>query len=171
MKKFRILDKYDRFVITRSDFMYKLPFPKMNLLDSKYIWIPDGEDYYGICDRTVVLSRQHVEPYVNILESFYKKSNKYYKNIESKKNWNMEQILKMHLEENNVFSLVQRYPYISYCIRSINGTTRWVTGQFSEKLGYYIKYPTEEQRATQHENDFTNACVSIDEFYAKAIKL
>jgi hypothetical protein len=171
MKKFRILEKYDRFIISRSDYLYKLPFPKMKHLDPKYIWIPDGEDYYGICDRTVVLSRQNFEPYVNILESFYKKSNKYYKNIESKKNWNMEQILKMHLEENDVFSLVQRYPYISYCIRNINGATRWEAGKFSEKLGYFIKYPKEEQRASHHETEFLKSCVSIDEFYAEAIKI
>jgi len=170
MKKFRLLEKYDRFVISRSDFLYALPFPKMELLDDKYIWIPNGEDYDGICDRTVVLGRQNFESYTNILESFLKKSNKYFKNIESGgKDWNMERILKMHLQENNVWDQVRRYPYISYCVRNIDGPTRWEPGQFSIEHQYFIKYPREEKQASRLKEEFVQASIHIDDFFVKAI--
>ena len=103
MRESGLLSKYERFVILRSDYIYNLPFPKMEVLNEQYIWIPDSEDYNGICDRSVVLSANHFEHYVNILESFYTKSNRYYEIIKSQFEWNMEKILKMHLDENNLF--------------------------------------------------------------------
>ena len=38
-----IVSEYDRFVITRSDFIYQLPHPKMDILDPNLIWIPNSE--------------------------------------------------------------------------------------------------------------------------------
>ena len=35
-----LITQYDRFVITRSDFIYQLPHPKVEFMDKKNIWIP-----------------------------------------------------------------------------------------------------------------------------------
>jgi len=160
--KHNLLDIYDRFIITRSDFIYQLPMPKLSILNEKNIWIPNSEDWGGICDRLVILSKSNIINYINILENFYIKSNKYYLNIKNGHNWNMEQILKMHLEENNIFYLVKRFPYISYTIRTIDGNTRWSTGIYSEKLGYYIKYPSEYDISLQYKNKLNEY---INKFY------
>jgi len=164
-----LINKYDRFIITRSDYIYKLPFPKMNILDDKYIWIPDGEDYGGYCDRLAVLSKYNIEKYINILECFYKKSNKYYLRIEERSDWNMEQILKMHLEENNLIHLIKRIPYISYCVRNTNGSTRWSTGYYSSNLGYFIKYMDEYNKSIENEESFKKSKLNINSFYNEII--
>ena len=171
MRESGLLSKYERFVILRSDYIYNLPFPKMEVLNEQYIWIPDSEDYSGICDRSVVLSATHFEHYINILESFYIKSNRYYEIIESQFDWNMEKILKMHLDENHLFGYVRRFPYIGYSVRNVNGTTRWSGGEFSETHGYYIKYPTEYDKSMHYKQLFENSnCASIDEFYCSIVQ-
>jgi hypothetical protein len=164
-----LLDKYDRFIIVRSDYIYQLPFPKIDLLNERYIWIPDSEDYNGLCDRLVVLSKYNIEKYINILENFYKKSNKYYQNIENETMWNMERILKMNLEENNIIHLVRRFPYISYCVRNLNGSTRYSPGYYNNDLGYYIKYHTEYEKSNYYKNNFTDSGLSIYQFYKEKI--
>ena len=166
-----LLNKYDRFLILRSDYMYTLPYPKMDKLNENYIWIPDSEDFNGICDRSVVLSAKYFEHYVDILENFYKRSNLYYATIESQFEWNMERILKMNLEMNNVFGVVRRFPYISYAVRNINGSTRWSVGRYSEEHGYYIKYDSEYEQAMKYKRMFENSNVSIDEFYKRMINV
>ena len=65
-----LLNKYDRFIVTRSDFIYLLPYPDLNLLDEKYIWIPDEEKYGGYTDRMAILSKTNIISYLNILNSF-----------------------------------------------------------------------------------------------------
>jgi hypothetical protein len=167
MRENDLISKYDRFLILRSDYMYVLPFPKMNILDEHFVWIPDWEDYGGLCDRAVVLSKQHFDKYVRILECFYTKSNHYYSIMESRWEWNMERILRMHLEEEDLFWSVRRYPYISYAIRNINGTTRWSEGTFSGKFGYYIKYNGEYDRAIYYKHKYDESNMSIDEFYQR----
>ena len=59
----------------------------------------------------------------------------------NKYDWNLEQLIKFHLKENN--AIVKDFPYIMYSVRNVNGTTRWSTGRYSEELGYNIKYETE----------------------------
>ena len=170
-KETDLLSKYDRIIIARSDYIYNLPFPKMKILDASYIWVPDWEDYGGLCDRTVVLSATHFESYVSILEHFHKRANAYYTIIEGQFNWNMERILRMHLEETQVYHLVRRYPYISYAVRSANGSSRWSTGEYHNGLGYCIKYNAEYERALYYKNEYENSNEygTIDTFYQKYI--
>ena len=46
-----LIKKYNRFIITRSDFLWPIKHPPLNQMDEKYIWIPDGESFGGITDR------------------------------------------------------------------------------------------------------------------------
>lgn len=169
MQENDLFNKYDRFIIVRSDFIYQLPIPKLALLDEKYIWVPDGEHHGGICDRLVILSKHNIKNYINILQSFYKKSNQYYAIIKNDNNLNMESLLKIHLSTNGLINTVKYFPYIMYCIRSINGTTRWASGQYSEEHGYYIKYSTEYEKSTYYKNLFIEKNLSIDDFYKEII--
>jgi hypothetical protein len=161
-----LINKYDRFIITRSDFIYQLPHPKVELMSKKYIWIPDSEHYEGYTDRHVVLSKENIEPYLNIFNNFVLRSNEYF--IEMKKHeWNLERLIKFHLKQNNVLHLVKEFPYIMYSVRNINGTTRWSAGTYSNKLNYYIKYDSEYDKSTYYKNKFEEYGVTIDAFYKK----
>jgi hypothetical protein len=63
-----VLDRYDRFVITRSDFVSLCPHPPLSVLDRDAIWFPDGENYGGLTDRHLVVSRADVVNCLNIIE-------------------------------------------------------------------------------------------------------
>ena len=166
-----LLSKYDRIVIVRSDYIYSLPFPKMELLPEENIWIPNGEDYNGVCDKSVVLSKSNFNTYVSILENFYIKSNIYYTIIERNSYWNLEAILKIHLHEVNGYNLIKRYPNVSYSVRGITDVTRWSTGVYYYDLGYFIKYPSEYESVKREKNEYENSNLSIDDFYKSKIHI
>lgn len=165
-----LIDKYERFIITRSDFIYTLPHPKAELMDEEYIWIPDEEHYGGYTDRHVVLSNKTIESYLNILNNMVIYSNEYFNKMKFYNNWNLEQLIKFHLEQNKVAHLIKDMPYIMYLIRSKTGQTRWTSGIRNEKLGYDIKYFNEINKALIYKSMFDKQNIIIDEFY-KNIKL
>lgn len=166
-----IINKYDRFVITRSDFIYQLPHPKVECMNENCIWIPNEEHYGGYTDRHVVLSKNNIEQYLNILNNFVLRSNEYFQKMMPYSNevehagMNLEKLIKFHLEQNNVLHLVKEFPYIMYSVRNNGGSTRWGEGTFSNELGYYVKYKTEYRRADRWRRVFLRSRSSIDEFY------
>lgn len=164
-----LINKYDRFIITRSDFIFTLPHPKVELMNKNYIWIPNCEHYGGYTDRHVVLSKNNIESYLNIFNNMVIRSNEYYIKMRNYYNWNLEQLIKFHLEQNNVLHLVKEYPYIMYSVRNINGTTTWSVGNYSNELGYFIKYQGEYDKSIYYKSEFEYSGLSIDEFYKKYI--
>ena len=42
-----MLDRYDWFLITRSDMMYPIPHPDLDLFSPEYVWVPAGERWGG----------------------------------------------------------------------------------------------------------------------------
>jgi diketogulonate reductase-like aldo/keto reductase len=160
-----LLNKYDRFIITRSDFMYQMPHPKVELMDENKIWIPDCEHYMGYTDRHVVLSKNNIVPYLNIFNNFVNRSNEYFNKMKTKGDWNLEQLIIFHLKQNNIDHLVKEYPYIMYSVRNINGSTRWTGGNFSNEHGYYIKYFGEYDKSSYYKKQFEKSGLTIDDFY------
>lgn len=164
-----VLHEYDRFVITRSDFIYQLPHPKLEFMDEQYIWIPNGQHYGGYSDRHVILSKSNIIPYLNILNNLILRSNDYFAKMANYNEWNLEKLIKFHLEQNYVLHLVKEFPYIMYSVRNLCGNTRWSSGLYSMKLGYYIKYYTEYQQSTQYRDDYCISGLNIDDFYKMRI--
>ena len=160
-----LINKYDRFIITRSDFIYQLPHPKVEFLNKKYIWIPDCEHYGGYTDRHAILSKNNIVAYLNILNNFVLLSNKYFIKMKNKNEWNLEKLIKFHLKQNKVLHRVKEFPYIMYSVRNINGSTRWSQGIYSNELGYYIKYKTEYNKSSYYKKKFEKYGLSIDDFY------
>jgi len=56
-----------------------------------------------------------------------------------------------------------------YSVRNINGTTRWSQGNYSDELGYYIKYQSEYYKSSNYKNEFEKSGLTIDAFYKKKI--
>ena len=165
-----LISKYDRFVITRSDFIYKLPHPKVELMNENCIWIPDCEYYNGYTDRHVVLSKNNIEPYLNIFNNMVLKSNQYFMKMKEKVEWNLEQLIKFNLEQNNVLHLVKEFPYVMYSVRAQNGTTRWSVGYYSNEHKYFIKYHTEYERSEYYKTLFEQSGLKIDDFYRNLLQ-
>jgi hypothetical protein len=171
-----LIDQYNRFIITRSDFLYQLPHPKMEQMNENFIWIPDCEHYGGFTDRHTVLSKNNIQPYLNILENMVLQSNEYYLKMKDHQEWNLEKLIKFHLKQNNILHLVKEFPYIMYSVRAVNGTTRWMEGVFSKELGYYVKYPTEYTKSNNYKKEFDDFCnqkqqQNIDDFYLQKISI
>ena len=158
-----LINKYDKFIITRSDFIYQLPHPKVEYMNPNCVWIPDSEQYGGYTDRHVVLSKNNIEQYLNILNNIVLKSNEYFMKMKNYNEWNLERIIKFNLDQHNIS--VKEFPYIMYSIRNINGSTRWSGGQYSNELGYYIKYQSEYDKSSYYKSNFEKSELSIDEFY------
>jgi hypothetical protein len=86
-----VLDRYDRFVITRSDFVWLCPHPPLSVLDKDAIWFPDGENWGGLTDRHLVVSRADVVNCLNIIEDILLKPIQLFeemKNLSTYDPWN-----------------------------------------------------------------------------------
>lgn len=163
--KTNLINEYDRFVITRSDYIYRLPHPKVEMMDPRFIWIPDSENYGGYTDRHVVLSREHVTPYLNILNNFVTRSNEYFMKMKECNSWNLEKVIKFHLEQNNVLDCVKEFPYVMYSVRNVSGSSRWALGDFDKTLGYYIKYKSEYNKSNDYLTQFNASNLDIQAYY------
>ena len=62
-----VLDRYERFIVTRSDFVWLCPHPPLSLLDAGSLWIPDGEDYGGLTDRHLVVARENATDSLDLI--------------------------------------------------------------------------------------------------------
>lgn len=54
-----VINEYDWFVITRSDWYWTIPHPFVSDLDENRIYIFSGESYGGINDRHMIIPRRH----------------------------------------------------------------------------------------------------------------
>ncbi len=165
-----LLDKYDFFIITRSDYIYRLPHPRMEIFSDELIYAPDGEAYSGITDRHIVLPSKFVVPYLSLLSAMVDQKNHYYDLMKVRGNWNLEQLIKFHLVQSNIWEYVRFFPYVMYTVRPINGTTRWSSGVFSEQHQFFIKYPSEYQTALDHKLVFEGSNCGIDFFYKNRLR-
>lgn len=152
-----IINNYDRFIITRSDYIWRLEHPSLSILTNDKIWIPNCETYEGITDRHAVIPKQYMKQYCNILTNMIdENSNNYFnkmKNISEIKVFNLEKLILFHLNEYKIN--YNFFPYIMFTIRPNNVNTRWMAGTiYNEKEGYYIKYISEDVCSQNYVNDF-----------------
>ena len=172
MREHGLLNKYDRFVITRSDFIYQLPHPRLELLDKSFMWFPDSEHYGGLTDRHVVLSKNTIESYLNLFQNMVLRSNEYVMKMESHEEWNLEKLICFNLkQQHRVVHIVREFPYVMYSVRSVGGSTRWAEGEYSETHGYCIKYHTEYDRSSYYKKCHDNLKCPIDAFYTLNLTL
>jgi len=155
-----LLNKYDRFIITRSDFIYQLPHPKMEYMNNNYIWFPNGEHYGGYTDKHVVLSKKHVENYLNILHNFITRSSEYFLKMKETNYWNLQKIIHLQLQQNNMLHNVKEFPYIMYSIKEC------ILGSVSD---FDIIYQSEYEKSNYYKNEFEKSGLAIDDFYKNHI--
>ncbi|MGB0415773.1 MAG: hypothetical protein ACPGKS_02875 [Coraliomargarita sp.] len=138
-----VLDQYDRFIITRSDFMHRVPHVPLKLLDRDSIWIPDGEQYGGFTDRHIVLSGNHVVDAVSISDPIIEDPGALHDSMRAFDQWNLEKFIWFRFKQLELLPKVKLFPYTMYAVRGLNGHTRWSEGKYDPELGYYIKYEWE----------------------------
>lgn len=140
-----VLANYDWLIVTRSDFMWPLPHPAIELFSPDKIHVPDGERYNGFTDRHIMVPKRFFEPFLDVARDVFadpaglagrmKKLNR--------ANWNLESFIKFRFGELGLLEHVRFFPYLMYSVRLAAGATRWTGGSYSHELRCFIKYPTE----------------------------
>jgi len=152
-----VLDRYDRFVITRSDFVWLCPHPPLSVLDKDAIWFPDGEYYGGLTDRHLVVSRADVVNCLNIIEDILLQPIQLYEDMKDlptwdQYGWNIEQFLQHHLCRKGLLHKVKLFPYVMYLARSVrdDGSRTWSLGSYEPAVGHFVKYEEEFRAASAY---------------------
>jgi hypothetical protein len=143
-----VLDRYDRFVITRSDFVWLCPHPPLSILSRDNVWIPDGQHWGGLNDRHMVASRADIESCLNGLEDMVLESASLYEEMKHKDEWNDEQFLAHHFRRKKLLDRIDVFPYVMYTARSRHDDSpTYSGGRFEPTVGHYIKYEAEFRMA------------------------
>ncbi|MDC3103215.1 hypothetical protein OA408_00430 [Acidimicrobiaceae bacterium] len=133
-----ILKKYKYIIYTRFDQKHSDYHPKG--VKNK-ILIPEGEDYFGVCDRHALLPIDFCEDFLSICE--------FINNPKSLENYdrfnNCETTFKKHLESTDLFNSVMRYKRSQFTTSLKGEHTNWRVAKY--RLYFYkqllIKYPDE----------------------------
>jgi hypothetical protein len=107
------------------------------------IFIPQGEDYRGICDRHLVCSSSDVNAVLNILPPLIRNPDSY--RTQSQENLvNTETFFKLRLEEIGLARKVERFSRMIF-VAGIDGDTFTWKAPVKKNLteGVYFKYPKE----------------------------
>jgi hypothetical protein len=139
-----LLDRYDRFIITRSDFAWLGPHPPPSVLDPRHIWIPHGEDYEGLADRHLVAARADVADCLDLIEPILARAPELRQEMHDHEDWNSEQYLRHHLASKHRLDDVRRFPNVAYLARHPrDNSATWSRGRYDAALGHFVKYDTE----------------------------
>ena len=133
-----ILENSDFIIYSRFD-QYYLDFHING--DKNRILIPEGEDYYGICDRHAIIPKEYISKFLKICE---------YINLDKSLEVNTEYLncetsFLNHLKHEGLLSFVERYPRTQFTSALSKDKTNWRIPiykiYFFNKL--MIKYPDE----------------------------
>lgn len=130
---------YRNIIHTRFDQFYIDYHPKFQ---GSKIWIPEGEDYYGICDRHAIFPSKYAEKYFGIgkfLNSEEAKINFHNKEITP------ESVLLENLRYQHIIDSIERIDRFQFTAATTSDQTRWRKAiyklHFSNDI--MIKYPDE----------------------------
>ena len=143
------LDQYDRFVLTRSDFVYLSKFTPGMFMDPG-IYFPDGEFHGGYTDRFAVADRAGLEHLLSLTETLIAQPGKIASRLEAQYG---EKTLAYHMNPERLLGMwvggyVRHHiPYTMYTVKRPEDPTSWSAGELVPELGYCVKYPEEHKLA------------------------
>ena len=139
LKRDMILNKYDRFVVTRTDHYYLCPQPYTEFdLGGKNLWVPESEDYGGYNDRHLVVGSSNIMDALDIVPQLIGKTFRY----DYFKHYNSERFLKYSWSQKNF--TVRRFPrgvFTCALAQDQGWKQRFVPIDFVP--GLFMKYPSE----------------------------
>jgi hypothetical protein len=141
-----IVDQYDWFVVTRSDFMWPTMHPPIELFSPDCVYLPDGERYRGYTDRHALVPRQHVRRFLEICKPIFDAPEDLARRMKARSlvNWNTESFVKFRLEELGLGPHVRFMPYMMYTVKTFGGPTGpGAPGGDNLEQRLYVKYPQE----------------------------
>jgi hypothetical protein len=147
----RLDERYERFVVTRSDYYWLCPHPPLACLDPAHVWIPDGEDFGGLCTRHMVVSRDKLVQATNLIADLLLEPRQMRDRMLARPGeWNMERVVAFHLLRNGLLSAVRRFPYVMCLVRTPNDPSTTTLGEYVAELDMLVKYRTELLEAQRY---------------------
>lgn len=139
-----VLIKYEYIIYTRFDQYYVDFHPDLN---KNKVFIPEGEDYFGICDRHVVIKSEDSHKYFSII-NYIDSENAL---LEIPAYPNCESVYKKHLEHSGLINKIERFSRISFTSSLKNEPTNWRIPTYKIFLtkNLMIKYPDEFMAAVK----------------------
>ena len=130
--------EYDFIIFTRFDQYY---IAEQNYESTQDIWIPDGEDYFGLCDRHAVVPSKHIRNYLNICE-YVNSENALQTN---NPHLNCEVSYMNYLKSVDILKFVKRYKRSQFTAALKNDFTNWRVPEYKIYFfnNLWIKYPDE----------------------------
>ena len=155
----KILEKYDRIILTRTDMYYIHEYP---ILSNDHFWLMNGEDHGGYCDRFFCFPSKYLKECLNICEYVNSKElsvllNKMYEqnsnlsyiqNLSPIENgmFNSESYHRLYFEYTGIVYKIRRCPVLQFIVSSSEDTTRtpdWEKNSTNFKNGLIIRYKNE----------------------------
>jgi hypothetical protein len=110
----QVLEKYDRLLITRSDYMYLCDYPSPpSFLDSRFAWLPCGQDWDGITDRQLLVPAAQAMRFLNVTQQLLCDPTAVPRFTE-----NLEQIIKVFWERANLTQGIRRFMHPGFTVQS-----------------------------------------------------
>jgi hypothetical protein len=141
-----LYDKYDWFVLTRSDFIWPVLHPGVELFSPDHLYLPDGERYRGYTDRHAMVPRKHFRRFMEVARATFDEPEELARRMKAKSaiNWNTESFVKFRLDELGLTPHVRFMPYMMYTVKPLGGSTgAGAPGGDNFQLNMYVKYPLE----------------------------
>jgi hypothetical protein len=140
IKELGLTKKYDRFVLTRSDHSYMCPLD-LSTMDNSKVWVPEGEDWRGICDRFFVANSSSILPALDMLPALFRNASSYADLLGNSITNTETYLLRRWQEENLSIGRFERNMYVC----AVEGdSTRWRKPEgFASNTGVLVKYGDE----------------------------
>eukprot|EP01084_Bolivina_argentea_P159693 278119_1 len=134
-----------------SDYKYICDFPMDQLTNNRTItnkiWITSGEEFSGITDRNLLTSNELFLNTLNITMDIFANYGKWIGALLADEAWNIEGILKVHLQLQNVWQYVGKYDQMMFLVRSNQTFYRHTIGRWDNTQKVFIRYQHEYERS------------------------
>ena len=141
-----LFDRYDWFIVTRSDCLWPIPYPALDQFSPEHIHLMDGERYRGYTDRFVMAPRRHFRRFMDMTRAIFEEPQALAMRMKARSplHWNTESFVKFRLGETGLADKLRFMPYMMYTVKPLGGPTgEGAPGGDNLQLGMYVKYPLE----------------------------
>jgi hypothetical protein len=122
----KLLKKYDRFVVTRSDHYY-LCEHNLTALEPTKVWVPEGEEWGGITDRHVVAPAEKILQVLDILPPLLRHPSEFIKFLgdmyHETNTTNAEKLLLRRWHMQGI--IADKFPRMMFTCAVLGDRTRW----------------------------------------------
>jgi hypothetical protein len=132
--------QYDTIILTRSDHLY---LAKHHITDRDNIFVPRGEDWWGITDRHYVFPSASCNDVLGVAVWLMKNHSKITECIS--RHHNPEQLLKLYFEDIGIYDKILRCKRCMVTVATEHDQTRWkrATVPVPGYNNLFLKYPHE----------------------------